>query len=426
VTAVREAVAFASFGLTISLALTRPRLRHHTLGPAAAAAAGVTLTLVAGSVTPDDVRHAATELGRPLVTVASIMVTTAAAVHLGVIQRLAAAVVARAGDSVTRLFNLVFVLGAVTAAVLNNDGAILLLTPLVVMAVRGLYPDKPEIVIPFAFAVFLAAGVAPLMISNPMNMIVADAAGIGFNRYAAHMIPVSVPGWLLTLWILRRIFRAELDAAGSPTASTEEALPWTGGQRAMILLLLTVLAAYPVVSYLGGPIWAVASAGALLAIVLCWRQGVAGPRELVLRGVAWQVLAFLFGVFVLAHGLRNAGVVDWLSDSYQDAGVGLIGFASAIGSALIDNHPMAILNLFAIEQTPTLGERHILGALIGGDLGPRLLPIGSLAGLLWFDSLRRHDVHVTLRQFVSVGATVTAPGLLLSLSLLRLVADVIP
>ena len=417
-TAVSEIAAFLCFGLTISIALTRPHFRRYTLGPAAAAAAGVGLALAIGAVTFEDVRSGVAELDRALITVAALMVTTAAAVRLGVIHQLAGLVIARAGSSPSRLFSMVFSLSAVCAAVLNNDGAVLLLTPLVITAVRGLYPGHPRLDVAFAFAVFTAAGVAPLVISNPMNMIVADYAEIGFNRYATQMIPIAVPGWVLTLAILRRVFRNELATVTPAEDAAAEPLPWTNGQRAMVVLLLTVLAAYPIVSYLGGPIWAVAATGAVLAVLLCWHQGVGRPAEIVVRGVPWQILAFLLGVFVLALALRNAGVVDWLSTRYEDAATGVIGFASAVGSALIGNHPMAILNLFAIEQTPTLGERAILAALIGGDLGPRLLPIGSLAGLLWFDSLRRHDVHVTLRQFVTVGAAVTVPGLILSLLLL--------
>ena len=60
----------------------------------------------------------------------------------------------------------------------------------------------------------------------------------------------------------------------------------------------------------------------------------------------------------------------------------------------------------------------VLAALIGGDLGPRLLPMGSLAGLLWLESLRRQRVDLPLGRFVLVGAAVTAPVLALSLALI--------
>jgi arsenical pump membrane protein len=86
---------------------------------------------------------------------------------------------------------------------------------------------------------------------------------------------------------------------------------------------------------------------------------------------------------------------------------------SAVGSALVDNHPMSILNMLALE-----GKRPLLAALIGGDIGPRLLPIGSLAGLLWMDLLRRSGVELRVRTFVRVGTLILLPTLALSLAML--------
>jgi arsenical pump membrane protein len=293
-----------------------------------------------------------------------------------------------------------------------------LLTPLVVLLVRGVYPDRPQLLVPFAFAVFMAAGVAPLVTANPMNLIVADYAGIDFNNYALQMLPISVAGWVVTFGVLRFIFRRELAAAPSDAPIVLPAGRWSRGERQGLVLVLSVLGAYPVVAYLGGSVWIVASAGAVIAVLLCARHRAASPRELVLRGVSWEIIAFLFGVFVLAIGLRNAGVVEWLTDLYTGAGVAVIGAASAIGSALINNHSMALTNLLAIEATPGAGKQEFLAAVIGGDLGPRLLPMGSLAGLLWFASLRRLDVEVPLGRFMAVGAIVTLPSLALSLLLL--------
>jgi arsenical pump membrane protein len=79
---------------------------------------------------------------------------------------------------------------------------------------------------------------------------------------------------------------------------------------------------------------------------------------------------------------------------------------------------MALTNLLALRGYHGVSQHQFLAALIGGDLGPRLLPMGSLAGLLWFSSLRRLNVEISLRQFVATGMAVTLPALGLSLAML--------
>jgi arsenical pump membrane protein len=129
-------------------------------------------------------------------------------------------------------------------------------------------------------------------------------------------------------------------------------------------------------------------------------------------------------VFLVVAGLRHVGVVDKLAALYglaPDGGalsLGLVGASAAVGSALVDNHPMSILNMLALGAHGH--SRALLAALIGGDIGPRLLPIGSLAGLLWMELLRRAGVRVTLGRFVRLGTLVLIPTLALSLVLLAL------
>ena len=96
----------------------------------------------------------------------------------------------------------------------------------------------------------------------------------------------------------------------------------------------------------------------------------------------------------------------------------VIGISSALGSALLNNHPMAILNALAI--CPMARNLFVLAALIGGDLGPRLLPMGSLAGLLWLDLLRQGGTKISVAHFILVGLPVTIPTLALSLFILVL------
>ena len=186
------------------------------------------------------------------------------------------------------------------------------------------------------------------------------------------------------------------------------------------MLVLGVLGAYPVLAYLGVEVFAVAAGGAALALLLAHRHRVGGPVEVLRTAVAWEILAFLAGMFLLARGLQNVGVVDALTDLYDGAGTAVIGVVSAAGSALVNNHSMALTNLLAIDSLPGAERDHYLAALVGGDLGPRLLPVGSLAGLLWLTVLRGMDVDVPLRQFVGVGAALTVPSLAVSLLVLAL------
>jgi arsenical pump membrane protein len=384
-----------------------------------AAAIGVLIMVAAGDLHWADMREALDVLWRPLLALASIMVMTGVAARVGVFEQLAAIVLPRAGASASRLFTLVFVLSLGTAAVLNNDAAILVLTPVVVVMVRRLYPDTPSLLVPFAFAVFMAAGVAPFVTSNPMNTVVAGVAEIDFNEYAARMLPVALAGSLVTFLVLRRVFAAELTSAPAAQPPVPGS-SWTSGQRQALVLVLAVLAAYPVFALAGLQVFAVAATGAAIALALAWRHGAGRPPEVLRTAVAWEILVFLLGMFLLAQGLQNVGVVDLLTDLYEETGSAVIGVTSAIGSALINNHSMALTNLLAIEELPGADRPEFLAALVGGDLGPRLLPIGSLAGLLWITLLGRLGVEVPLRRFVTVGAAVTLPSLAVSLGVLAL------
>ena len=416
----REAAAVSALALTLGLTLRRPLLPTGLrVGPGIAAVIGVAVALAVGGIHADDVEEAGATLWRPFTALIGLMVITGVAGRLGLMDRLAALVVPRAGGSATRLFGLVFALSAGTAAVLNNDAAILLLTPVVVVLVRGLYPDRPGLLVPFAFAVFMAAGVAPFVTSNPMNTVVAGVAEIDFNEYAAKMVPVAIAGWIVTFVVLRLVFVRELREA-PPAPAAVPAKRWERPQKQAVALVLVVLASYPVLALAGVEVFLVAAGGGVLALALSAYHRTGGPFEVLRTNVAWEILVFLLGMFLLAEALRNAGVVDRLTDLYADGGDGVIGVTSAIGSALINNHSMALTNLLAVEALPTTTDADYLFALVGGDLGPRLLPIGSLAGLLWIAVLRGLGVEVTLKRFVAVGTAVTVPSLAVSLAVLAL------
>ncbi len=422
-----ESLTYSTVAVTLGLVIARPRLSARLrLTPSMAALGGVLLLALFGAIHLRDVEWAATTMWRPLLGILAIMVMTGVARRVGVLDRLADVVFLRAAGSPSRLFAYVFALGSVTSGVLNNDAAILLLTPLVVDAARK---RTPALVVPFAFAVFLSAGVAPLMVSNPMNMVVATVAGIGFNEYAVRMAPAAIAGALVTFVVARGFFHRQLSesapSAGSagrdknseaPRAVAPDGAPVRFGraQTTALVALFSVVAAYPIVSWLDGPVWAVAVAGAVVMLVLAARGG-EHPIEIVKNEVHFDTLVFLVAVLILSLGLRNAGVVERLAHVYDGASPMRIGAVSALGSAILNNHPMANLNMLALGSAE---HRSVLAALVGGDLGPRVFPMGSLAGLLWLEMLRRGGINVRLTTFVALGVLTTLPTLAVCLAML--------
>jgi arsenical pump membrane protein len=182
--------------------------------------------------------------------------------------------------------------------------------------------------------------------------------------------------------------------------------------------MLAVFAAYPICASLGLEIWYVAAAGAACSLALGRAYRVA-PLPKLASHVSLDILLFLWGIFLVVQGLRTVGVVELVSSIYgADPNIGTVGVTSALGSALIDNHPMSLLNMLAIDSAHD--AKPLLAALVGGDIGPRLLPIGSLAGLLWMDLLRRQGIVIGLRGFVRLGTLVLVPTLAGSLALLWL------
>lgn len=408
-----EALTYSTVAVTLGLVVARPRIGpRFRLSPALAALAGVAVLAACGSVRLGDVGWAAMTMWRPLLGIVSIMSMTGVARRAGVLAGVADFVFARAAGSPARLFGFVFAFGAVTAAVLNNDSAILLLTPLVVDAAKKRHRT---LVVPLAFAVFLSAGVAPLVVSNPMNMVVASVANIGFNEYASRMVLPAVAGWLVTFAMAYFVFRKTIRAAETEVAAdVSERASLDGQQKLVLAALATVVLAYPVVSYFGGPVWIVAVCGAVLLLGIGARLG-HRPSEIARSEVHLDVLLFLVSVFVLSIGLRNVGLVDRLAHVYEGASPLRVGAVSALGSAVLNNHPMGHLNMMALDGS---SHTRVLAALVGGDLGPRLFPMGSLAGLLWLEMLRRAGVEVSVRRFVVVGALATIPTLGVCLTLI--------
>jgi arsenical pump membrane protein len=338
------------------------------------------------------------------------------------------------GGNGRRLFPFIVVLGGVIAAFFANDGAALLLTPIVVAILLRL-DFSPAETLAFVVATGFVADTTslPLIISNLVNIVSANYFGITFDRYAAVMVPVDFVALLATLGVLWVYFgkkvpaRYALEKLEPPASAIHDHVVF----RAAFPVLGLLLVAYFVFAPLGVPVSAVTGAGALVLLALAgrWFQGGQGAVisvAKVLKGAPWQIVIFSLGMYLVVYGLRNAGLTGylaaalvWLSGHGTWVATIGTGFGAALLSSVMNNMPGVLVGTLSIQQAhavPALTrELMIYANIIGCDLGPKFTPIGSLATLLWLNVLSRKGITISWGQYMRVGLVITPPVLLIVL-----------
>ena len=331
------------------------------------------------------------------------------------------------------LFPLIVLLGAVIAAFFANDGAALLLTPIVIAILVRLNFSAPA-ALAFIIATGFIADTAslPLVISNLVNIVSANFFDVSFGRYAAVMVPVnlvSIVATLVVLWLAfaRRVPRHyKTDRLEQPADAIID--PYVFWAATPVLAIL--LAAYFILAPWHVPFCFVTGAGALVLVGIAgrwWRGGNGATIALgpVMRNAPWQIVLFSIGMYLVVYGLAQAGltqygvtVLDWLGQ--QNAFVATIGtgFVSALVASVMNNMPSTLIGALAIKQAhvPELTrELMIYANVIGNDLGPKFTPIGSLATLLWLHVLASKGHRIGWGQYMKVGLILTPPVLLATL-----------
>lgn len=416
-------LALTIFVVTIALVIWQPK----GLGIGWSAIAGALVALATGVVQVGDVPIVVDIVWNATLTFVFIIIISLLLDEAGFFEWAALHVARWGAGSGLRLYAFVILLGAAVAAIFANDGAALMLTPIVLEMLLALGFSAGA-----AFAFVIAAGFIadaaslPLVISNLVNIVSADYFDIGFTEYASVMVVVNLVSVAASLAVLMLFFRKQIPRVYSAAnlRQPHEAIKDPAVFRAGWGVLALLLVAFVVIEPLGVPISAIVGVGAAILLGVAARGHAIATRG-VLVNAPWQIVIFSLGMYLVVYGLRNqgltaeiAGSLDWIADQGVVVAAVGTGFLAAFFASIMNNMPGVMVMALSIEESGATGlvrEAMIYANIIGSDLGPKITPIGSLATLLWLHVLARKGIRITWGQYFRIGILITPPVLLVTL-----------
>lgn len=321
-----------------------------------------------------------------------------------------------------KMFIYSILLGALVSALFANDGAALILTPILLAKMRILKLNAKTILAFLLAGGFISDSASlPFVFSNLTNIVTANYFSIGFLEYLTNMCLPFVVSVAITIVVLLLVLKNDIPktveihllTSADSVLKNKTLFYFSWGFLALLLAGYFIGDAYDI------PISVFALGGGLIFLLISTLSKTVEPFHII-KNAPWQVVWFSLGLYVVVYGLKNAGLTDHLTIILQDLNtqgqlisVVATGFISAVLSAFMNNMPTIMVMDIALKDIGN--EAMIYANIVGCNLGPKMTPFGSLATLLWLHTLNQKGVKIGFWQYSKFGLIVTPPVLLVVL-----------
>ena len=411
-------LASAIFIITLIFVIWQPK----DLQIGTTAVIGAIIALVFGVVTLNDVLIVTDIVWDATLSFIGIIILSLVLDEIGFFEWCALKMAKFSNGNGMKMFIYSILLGAFVSALFANDGAALILTPILLAQMKILKLNLKTIIAFLLAGGFISDSASlPLVFSNLTNIVTANYFNIGFGEYISNMlIPyiVSVAASILFLWIiLRKDIPKQVDISllkDPKTVIKNETL-----FKLSWVFLGLLLGGYFVGDAYNLPVAVFALGGGVIFLIIATLFKTVKPVQII-KDAPWQVVWFSIGLYIVVYGLKNAGLTDYLAIILKDLSlrgdtIAIVGtgFISAFLSAIMNNMPTVMIMDIALQDIPNQALAY--ANIIGCNLGPKMTPFGSLATLLWLHVLAKKGVNISFAQYSKFGLIITPPVLLIVL-----------
>ncbi|WP_313641795.1 arsenic transporter [Paenibacillus sp.] len=411
------------------------------------ASIGAGILLFTGIVSGSDVADIIQKIGGASITIMATIVMAVILESFGFFNWAAARLVILSKGSGHHLYWYIQLLCFLMTLLFNNDGSILITTPILILLLRNLRL-KPHQMIPYLLsgALIATASSAPIGVSNIVNLIALEIVHMSLYMHTAMMFVPATLGLLFMSGLMYFVLKKRLPVVlPAVTDDIEERFfykdfhPLKGRisvetkKKRTVFMLKVLLFVFIlrcllfVASYFAIPVEWVAVFGS--SVLLIWRWYFLGTTPVdILKKVPWHILIFAFSMYVIIYGLHNTGLTAILvavckpivSQGLFQASFIMGGLVSIL-SNFFNNHPALMIGTLTLTEMgldPITLKTIYLANIIGSDMGSLLLPIGTLASLIWMHILRQNKIKMKWKDYMKVTIIVIPLTTILTLFLL--------
>lgn len=338
----------------------------------------------------------------------------------GLFHFIAVKIVKRTKGDPKQLFLFVMLLTMVFVTFLTIAPGTLIMVSLALVVTKAL-DINPK---PYILMIAMVANSAALMTlaSGICTLMLATASGLPYTSFFLVTSPMGVATALVAYVMLRRTYRAEITAPGTPEqrqATVEAFDEWALVKskrvfyRIAIIMVLTVIGFATARSVHVGLDF-VAMCGGVAALLFSGHS-----TEKAIKVVKWDTILFFVGLFVIIGAVESSHLLTTMADnivelSGGDSTITLLLFSgfSLVTSGIVDNIPIAatmIPIVHALQADGMAVDPLWWSLILMANIGGNSTPVGSISNVIALSSLEKErGIRVGWGEYLRVGGSILA------------------